>query len=158
MLKTRLRKTSINAGIAALVLFSCAFAQSSSPVDVIHTRQQGMKDLGASMKTIRDQLRQSSPDLGAIKAAGENVKKTSALISAWFPKGTGTEAGIKTGAKPDIWSDAPTFDKKMKDFIAAAGVFADLTQAGDVTAIAAGVRPISGTCKGCHDPFFNDEK
>lgn len=141
----------------SLAYVTVSNAQNNSPVDVIRTRQQGMKDLGASFKTVRDQLKQSSPDMAAIKAAGDNIKKTADLISAWFPKGTGVEAGIKTGAKPEIWSDAATFDKKLTDFVAAAGPFAKLTASGNASAIIAGIRPFSSTCKGCHDMFFNDE-
>lgn len=148
-------KTILLAG--ALVYTAATFAQTGSTADVIQTRQHGLKDLGASLKTVRDQLRQPSPDMAAIKAAGENIKKTADLMANWFPKGSGTESGIKTGAKPEIWSDAATFEKKRLDLVAAAGPFAELTAAGDKAAISVAVRPLSGTCKSCHDAFFNDE-
>lgn len=142
---------------SAFVFESVSIAQGGSAADTIKVRQQGMKELGVSLKTVRDQLRQASPDMAAIKAAGENIKKTADLIAIWFPKGTGTETGIETGAKPEIWSDAGTFDKKRMDLIVAAGPFAELTASGDKAAIGAAVRPLSGTCKGCHDMFFNDD-
>ena len=146
--------------LAAGVIFfaTASIAHSSEPAETIHTRQQGLKDMGASLKLVRDQLRQPAPDMAAIKAAGENIKKTADLMANWFPKGSGTESGIKTGAKPEIWSDADTFEKKRMDLVKAADPFAELTAAGDKEAISAAVRPLSGTCKGCHEIFFNDER
>jgi cytochrome c556 len=140
-----------------LVGASVAIAQSGA-IEIIHLRQQGLKDMGASLKTVRDQLRQSAPDMTAIKVAGENIKATANKMTTWFPQGSGVEAGIKTAAKSEIWSDAATFDKKRSDLIAAAEEFAKLTAAGDKTAIAAAVSPLSRTCKGCHDLFFEDDK
>lgn len=157
MVKMRRNITKVLAASALLCAATMALGQSSSPAEIMKTRHQGMKDLGASFKTVRDQLRLSSPDMVAIKAAGENIKKTADLMGDWFPKGTGPESGIKTGAKPEIWSDAATFEKKRMDFVNAAGPFAELTASGDKAAISAAVRPLNGTCKGCHDLFFNDE-
>jgi cytochrome c556 len=143
--------------VGAIVFATIAIGQNSSPTDVILERQQGMKDMGAAFKAVRDQLRQASPDMEIIKTAGDNIKKNADLIANWFPRGTGTEAGVKTGAKPEIWSDAGTFDKKRADLVAAAGPFAEVTASGDKAAIGAAVRPLSRTCKGCHDMFFDDE-
>jgi cytochrome c556 len=146
-----------NALVACAILFMTTSLAHSDTADVIKTRQQGLKDMGASLKLVRDQLRQPAPDMAAIKAAGDNIKKTADMIAHWFPKGSGIESGIKTGAKPEIWSDPATFEKKRLDLVAAAGPFAELTASGDKEKISKAVRPLSGTCKGCHDLFFNDE-
>jgi cytochrome c556 len=116
-----------------------------------------MKDLGASFKIVRDQLKQSSPDMAAIKLASENIRKSAEAMSTWFPTGSGTESGVKTGAKPEIWNDAATFDSKRSNFYEAARRFKKITESGDIAAISTDVRPLSTTCKGCHDLFFNDE-
>lgn len=146
----------VNRGLlltGALAVAAATWAADSKPTDTIHARQQGLKDMGASFKTVRDQLRVSSPDMAAIKAAGENIKKTSTEMANWFPKGTGTEAGVKTAALPAIWSDPAAFDKARTNFVAAAAKFADVTATGDKAAIGAGVAPLGGACKGCHDNF-----
>lgn len=153
----KLSKNLKKALAAGAILFLTAASAHSDTAEIIKTRQQGLKDMGASLKTVRDQLRQPSPDMAAIKEAGENIKKTADLMANWFPKGSGTESGIKTGAKPEIWSDPATFEKKRMDLVNAAGPFAELTAAGNKDAIIAAVRPLNGTCKGCHDIFFNDE-
>lgn len=113
--------------------------------------------MGASLKTVRDQLRQAEPDMAAIKAAGENIKNTADKMAAWFPRGSGREAGIKTAAKPEIWSDAGTFDQKRTALIAAAGAFAKLTASGDKATIGPAVSTLNRTCKSCHDAFYEEE-
>jgi cytochrome c556 len=153
LISTQLKKVLVT---GAILFVSASFAHSD-PVEVIKTRQQGLKEMGASLKTVRDQLRQGTPDMAAIKSSGENIKKTADLMATWFPKGTGTESGIKTGAKAEIWSDADTFEQKRKDFVAAANSFAEVTASGDKAAISSAVRPLSSTCKSCHEIFFNDE-
>jgi cytochrome c556 len=140
--------------LAAVLGFTAvAEAQSAAPADTVRARQQGLKNMGESFKTVRDQLRVSNTDMAAIKAAGENIKKTSEAMATWFPKGTGTEVGIKTAALPAIWSDNAGFEKARTNFVAAAAKFAELTASGDKAAIGAGVGPLGGACKGCHDHY-----
>jgi cytochrome c556 len=152
-----MQKKMSSSGIATVVaLFGVAItalAQSGAPADAIHTRQKGLKDLGESFKLVRDQLRAGSPDMAAIKAAGENIKKTSNAMATWFPRGTGTEVGVKTAALPSIWEDPAGYDKARTNFVAAAAKFADITASGDKAAIQAGVGPMGGACRGCHDKF-----
>jgi cytochrome c556 len=152
MLKASRRITVVIA-MSALVCATSVIAASGTPADTIRARQQSLKDLGASFKTVRDQLRVSSTDMAAIKTAGADIKKAADAMATWFPKGTGTEAGVKTAAKPEIWSNSSDFDKKRADFVAAAGKFAELTASGDKAAIGAGVGPLGGACKGCHDNY-----
>jgi len=147
------RKLRVVVAAVAVACASAAIAQSSSPADTIRARQQGLKDMGASFKAVRDQLRVSTPDMAAIKAAGENIKKTADAMATWFPKGTGTEAGIKTAAKPEIWTDEAAFNRARTNLVAAATKFAELTNAGDKAAIGAGVGALGGACKGCHDKY-----
>jgi cytochrome c556 len=137
---------------------SIALAQSTSPTELIRTRQQGLKDMGVSFKTVRDQVRQGLPDMAAVKTASENIQTIANKMAVWFPQGSGAEAGVKTAAKAEIWSDAATFDKKRTELVAAAETFAKLTASADKAAIAAGVAPLGKTCKGCHDLFFEDDK
>jgi cytochrome c556 len=147
------QKIAIALTIGALTTAAVSIAQNAAPADTIRARQQNLKDMGASFKTVRDQLRVSSPDFAAIKTAGADIKSKADAMATWFPKGTGTEAGIKTGALPEIWTDTAGFDTARKNFVAAAGKFAEVTASGDKAAIQAGVGPIGGACKGCHDKY-----
>lgn len=141
------------AGVGVVVGVANAQSTAASPAEVIKSRQQGLKDLGASFKLIRDQVQSGSPDAAKVKAAAADVKKAADLIATWFPKGTGAEAGVKTAAKPDIWNDAAGFSTAVNNFVQQANTFNQLVNAGDATALVAGVKPLGQTCGGCHDKF-----
>jgi cytochrome c556 len=125
--------------------------QAAAP-DVIKERQQGLKDMGAAFKTVRDELT-GGKDVAKIKAASATIAKTANSMDKWFPAGSGPEAGVKTAAKPEIWTDGATFTAAGKRLVDEAGKFAALADAGDIAAIGGGVRGLGGACKNCHDNF-----
>lgn len=137
-------------GIAAV---SAVVAQTTAPADVIKSRQKHLKDTGAAFKTIRDQVRVSVPDVSAIKAAAAEIKKTADAMSTWFPKGSGTEVGVKTAAKPEIWSDPSEFSAAQKNFAEVAAKFAQTANGGDVEVIKAQIGSMGQACKRCHDKY-----
>lgn len=132
---------------------SFAIAASTAPEDVIKARQQSLKDLGAAAKVVRDQLKESTPDVEKIKAASVDIKKASNGIGHWFPQGTGAEAGVKTAAKPEIWTDHEGFSTAAKNFVEQADKFAQTAQAGDVAAIGPAFKALGQSCGGCHEKF-----
>src|SRR4249920_863125 len=119
--------------------------QAAAP-DLIKERQQGLKDMGAAFKTVRDELT-GGKDVAKIKAASATINKTANSMDKWFPAGSGPEAGVKTAAKPEIWSDGATFIAARQRLLDEAGKFAALAEAGDVAAIGGGVRGLGGACK-----------
>jgi cytochrome c556 len=153
-MSTAIRKTILAA--AAVALTTVAFAQAGSPADAIKARQQHFKDMGAAFKTIRDQLR-GTADVAAVKAAAAEIKKNALDEHNWFPKGTGPEAGVKTAAKPVIWTDGEGFAAAVKKFEEEADKFAQLADAGDMSALGAGVKALGQSCGGCHDKYRQKE-
>jgi cytochrome c556 len=140
--------------LTAALLGALAVSQgNAAPADTIQSRQKNLKEVGDAFKTVRDQVRVSSPDMTAIAAAGQTIKKHADAMSTWFPKGTGSEVGVKTAAKPEVWSDPAGFETARTNFVAAATKFADITKSGDKAAISAGIGPMGGACKGCHDKY-----
>jgi len=140
--------------LAAALIGSLAGTQAqAAPADTIQARQKNLKEMGEAFKTVRDQVKLSSPDMAAIQAAGQTIKKHSEAMSTWFPKGTGPEVGVKTAAKPEIWSDAAGFETARTNFVAAAAKFAEVTKSGDKATVSAGIGPMGGACKGCHDKY-----
>ena len=87
----------------ALAFGITAFGVQAAAPDVIKERQQGLKDMGAAFKTVRDELT-GGKDAAKIKAASATIAKTANSMDKWFPAGSGSEAGVKTAAKPEIWS------------------------------------------------------
>jgi cytochrome c556 len=129
-----------------------ALAVQAAVPDVIKERQQGLKDMGAAFKTVRDELT-GGKDVAKIKAASATIAKTANSMDKWFPAGSGPEAGVKTAAKPEIWSDGATFTAARQRLVDESGKFAALAEAGDIAAIGGGVRGLGGACKNCHDNF-----
>jgi cytochrome c556 len=132
---------------------SLALAQGMTPKQHIEARQSHFKDMGGAFKTVRDQLRRPTPDLTAIAQAAQSVKELAQDQPNWFPKGSGPEAGAKTAAKPEIWSDAANFSAAMQKLRDAAGKLDSLAQAKDVDGLKAHVTGMGQACKGCHDKY-----
>ena len=63
------------------------------------------------------------------------------------------EAGFKTEAKPNIWTDNAKFAAAAANFQTQAGKLQTVAAAGDVEAIKAQFRATGGTCKACHDVY-----
>jgi cytochrome c556 len=133
-----------------------AFAQGGA--DAVKVRQQHFKDQGKAFKGVIDELKKDQPDKALIAANAEKLKVSSSQLATWFPKGSGPEAGAKTEAKPEIWSDAAGFAAAADRFKAEGAKFADVAKAGDLDAIKAETRAVGGACKNCHDKYRVPDK
>lgn len=124
---------------------------------VISARIESYKKIGTAFKTINDGLKADKPDTKVIAAQAKIMKDLSAKIPSWFPKGSGPEAGIKTRAKAEIWSDWATFAAASKGLNAESAKLESLAKAGDIEAIKGQVKATGGACKTCHDKFRGPE-
>jgi len=75
-----------------------------------------------------EELKKDAPSAAGLQANSAKINTLSAQLPRWFPKGSGPEAGVKTGAKAEIWSDAAGFGTAARNF---------QTQAGQLQKIAA---------------------
>jgi cytochrome c556 len=148
-----LKRSKIVIMTAALGVVVAMGVQAAAPTDVIKERQDGLKSMGKIFKSVADQLRAGNLDPATVKEASATITKTADAMANWFPVGSGTEAGVKTAAKPEIWSDNATFMAARQKLVEEAGKFAALANAGDMASIGGGVRGLGGACKGCHDKF-----
>ena len=119
----------------------------------IATRQAGYKKIGGAFQAISDELKKGSPDAKLIAANAAVVNAQAAQVPKWFPKGSGPEAGFKTEAKPNIWTDNAKFAAAAANFQTQAGKLQTVAAGGDVEAIKAQFRATGGTCKACHDVY-----
>jgi cytochrome c556 len=116
-------------------------------------RQAHFKDQGAAFKAINDELRKDAPDKAAIIANTATLKSNGEALPTWFPKGSGPETGLKTAAKPEVWTDAAGFEAAANRFQVETARLADIASAGDMDALKAQVRATGGACKNCHDSY-----
>jgi len=150
---TRCKPLALVVTMIALLATATAVAEALSPRAQIEARQSNFKDLGGAFKTLRDQLRRSSPDLISIEQAAQSVKELSHDQAVWFPKGTGPETGIKTDAKPEIWSDSAGFVAANKKLAEESAKLYAVALAKDIEGIKANVLVVGQACKGCHDKY-----
>ncbi len=150
MLKNRTRKLTVLVIVG--VIASAMTVQAAAP-DTIKTRQDGLKEMGKAFKVMLDEMKAGKLSAETVKDTSAKITKTADAMANWFPEGSGPEAGVKTAAKPEIWTDRADFDSKREKFVEAAGKFAEIASAGDLTAVGGGVRGLGGACKGCHDKY-----
>ncbi|WP_372785481.1 cytochrome c [Phenylobacterium sp.] len=141
-------------GLAAT---GAALAQDAAPTTpggkAVLARQAHYKDLGKAFGGVNGELRKDAPDKAAIAAGATTVKTLADGLPTWFPKGSGPEAGVKTAAKPEIWTDAAGFAAAVAKLQGETAKLQEVATAGDLDAIKAQVRATGGACKNCHDQY-----
>jgi cytochrome c556 len=138
------------AGIATAALALDAAATIKARKDFFHS-------LGGAYKTVNDQLKSPTPDLAAVRAATAQIATLAPQLPAQFPAGTGPEAGVKTGAKAEIWTNAADFKAKAGDLATAATALNKAAAGTDVTAIANASKDLGGACKNCHTTYRSQD-
>lgn len=138
---------------AATVAAIISAAVLAAPADTIRMRQGNYKQIAAAMKGINEQLKSSSPSLPAIRAGSRTILGFAPQVLRWFPRGTGPEAGVRTRARPEIWSDHAGFRRAGARLLVAARNLDAAARSGDLAAIRAAAPQLSHACSNCHDDF-----
>lgn len=147
-------------GAAAAALAATAAAQSSAPAaaGTIHARQARYKQMAAAMKGVRDELRGDAPSLDALRRHSGLIAGYAVQLLRWFPHGSGAEAGVRTRARPEIWSNRAGFHRAGADLLVAARALEAAAQGGDIARIRAAVPPVARACSACHDDYRAPEE
>jgi len=137
----RLVVTVIAAG-AALTSLSAA-AQFQKPEDAIKYRQSVMTVMGNHLGRIGAMAQGKAPF--DAKAAADNAAVVVTMSKLpWVAFGEGTDKGMPTRAKPEIWKD----QAKVKDLSTKM-----MTEAEKFEAAAKTIGDLGKTCKACHDDY-----
>lgn len=131
-------------------------AAASTQQAVIDERQEGFKEMGAAMKTLRDALNDDNPSAADMKAAAQNMALLAEKIPGWFPEGSGPESGLDTDARDYIWTNKEKFDRITDELITASKAMTVLTAGSDVAAIKKQLLVIRDNCSSCHDSYRVD--
>lgn len=142
----------------ALLLSSLLLLQlpANAQQDIVDARQQGFKDMGAAMKTLRDQLKSDKTDTAAITIAAEQLSQLANKVPEWFPAGSGLAAGLETDARDYIWENKAKFDEISKALIVASRELVPLAKSADKSALQKKLGVIRDNCSSCHDSFRVD--
>ncbi|HXV24605.1 MAG TPA: cytochrome c [Alphaproteobacteria bacterium] len=123
---------------------------------VIETRQKAMKDLGEHMKSINDFVEKGEGDAAKVAEHARAIAETAKVIPQVFPDGTSLndDHGVKTAAKPEIWSDRPGFEAAAANLGERAGTLVTAAEGGDKQVVAASFAELGKEgCGGCHSKF-----
>jgi cytochrome c556 len=139
--------------IAGIVTAAAAQTGGRSPADTIQMRQANYKQMAGAVKGINDQLHAGSPSLPHIRRHSALLDRHALQVLRWFPRGTGPEAGVRTRAKPEIWSDPQGFRTAGARLLVATRTLDSAARRGDVEAIRTGFRGVQSACGGCHEGY-----
>lgn len=142
--------------VGALVLAMGAAPLLAAPADPVATRVNGFKQMGAAFKAINDQVRGGAPNVQVVRNAAGKLGGLAKAQYGWFPKGSGPRPGVKTGAKPEIWTQAAQFKAAQDNFYKQVGAFQKVVAGGDAAAIKAQSRQLGAACASCHRGFRNE--
>jgi cytochrome c556 len=145
------RRKAILIGGAVLLAIGTA---SAAPVDTIRTRIAGYRELGAAFKGINDGLR-GEPQVVLIQQSTRQVRNAARQQYGWFPAGTGPHPGVKSAAKPEIWTRPAQFKAAQDALTREAEAMQRVAAGGDAAAMRTQAKKLGATCKSCHDQFRN---
>jgi cytochrome c556 len=142
---------------AGLMPAAGAIAQDTAPTTpggkAVVARQAHYKDLNKAFGAIGAELRKDAPDKAAIAANATAAAGLAKDVPTWFPKGSGPEAGVKTAAKAEIWTDAAGFEAAATKLRDETAKLQQAATGGDIDAVKAQFRATAGACKNCHDSY-----
>ena len=150
--------------VAGVVVANAALAHDVGPVPntpagkAAAARHENYKQVGGAFKAISDQARTGSPDKAVVLANAQKLSTLAGQMPTWFPKGSGTESGVKTDAKPEIWKDPQGFAAAIKRLQTESAKLQQVAATGDAAALKAQFQATGGACKGCHDKFRVPDK
>ena len=143
----------VSAAVAALCGAAYAQRPAANAAATIQARQGNYKQMAGALKGIADQLRSGSPDFGQIRPRAALLADRSAHVLRWFPRGTGPEAGVRTRAKREIWSNHHGFVQAGARLLVAARELNGAAVAGDLARLRTALPAVQRACSGCHDSF-----
>ena len=139
--------------LAGIALALVAAPLMASPGQQVQTRVDGLKALGGAFKAVNDALRSEQLEPIPLQQAARRISTAARDQYRWFPAGSGPESGVKTSAKPEVWSRRAAFRLAQDNFAAAARSFEHAAASGNVEALRGEARKLGGACKACHDQF-----
>lgn len=147
------RASLILAGAVAALLPLAAQAQFARPTDAIKYRQSAYSLIGTHFGQLGAMANGKVPF--DAKVAAENaalVVTLAKLPGAAFPPGS--ESGLNTRAKPEIWKDTAKFKAAYDRMVAEAAKLP--AAATDPASLKTAFGAVLDSCKACHDDFRRD--
>ncbi|MEQ3625202.1 MAG: cytochrome c [Celeribacter sp.] len=129
-------------------------ALAEAHMDPIKTRQEAMKTVGASTKTLAQMANGTNPfDATAAESALTAMQEAVAEFATYFPDGSESD---DSEAAPAIFTDREGFEEKVTDFQADIDTALETPPSSqDELKVAFG--SVAGNCKDCHENYRVDK-
>ena len=139
------------AGLGLAVSVACAAVSAGNPVE---ERQATMKHVGQTMKEATAFTSAQTPfDAAKVKGLMDGVSADAKKLKGLYPANSANDP--KTEADPKIWQNRADFDKRLAEM----GTLATAAgKAKDTDSFKAAFKPVSDTCKSCHDIYRMKKK
>jgi cytochrome c556 len=137
--------------LAALAALPAA-AQFAKPEDAIKYRQSAMTVMGNHFGRVAAMAQGKAP-FDAKAAADNSAIVVTMSKLPWVAFGEGTDKGLPTRAKPEIWKDSAKVKDLYTKMMAEAEKLDAAAKTGSLDAIKTAVGGLGGACKACHDDF-----
>jgi cytochrome c556 len=137
--------------LCAALFVGVASAGLAQGGDSIAQRTAAMKSMGASAGAAN-----AAAGMGDFATASAKAKELSATVHSLpglFPAGSGPADGVKTRAKPEVWSDAAGFKAAADKAAADADAVVTAADSKNTEAVTAAVKAFQGNCGACHAKY-----
>jgi cytochrome c556 len=139
------------ATLAALISLPAA-AQFQKPEDAIKYRQSALTVMANHLGRIGAMAQGRAPFDAAAAAANAQIVVTMSKLP-WVAFAEGTDKGMPTRAKPEIWKEQAKFKDLQGKMQGEAEKLEAAAKSGNLDSIKAAVGDIGKACKACHDDF-----
>lgn len=150
----RLARTVVATGVALTSLG--AAAQFQKPEDAIKYRQSVMTVMGNHLGRVAAMAQGRVPFDAKTAADNAAIVVTMSKLP-WVAFGDGTDKGMPTRAKPEIWKEPAKFKDLENKMMADAEKFDAAAKTGNLDNIKAALGTLGRACKSCHDDFRNEK-
>jgi cytochrome c556 len=140
--------------VGLMCLGGAANARSAGhgSADLIEARQAAMMLSGVAMGSIKAAIDAGQP-IASQRFATRALARWAHAVPGAFPAESGPGAGVRTNARPEIWSDRAGFEARAAEYAAAADRLAELAAGDDPAAFAAQWAVVRASCQSCHDGY-----
>lgn len=144
-------KRIIELALCAVLFAGAATAGLAQGPDSVAKRVAAMKAMGGTAGAVK-----AAAGTGDFATASAKAKELAGIVHSlpgMFPAGSGPADGVKTRAKPEVWSDAAGFKKAADKAAADADAIVTAADSKNADAVNAALTTFQGNCGACHTAF-----
>ena len=146
---------SLAVAAAAVAIASPASAQFAKPEDAIKYRQSVMFVMSQHVGRLGAMANGRVPY--DAKAATENAEIVAEMAKLpWAGFGPGTDKGMTTRAKAEIWTEQVKFKEHNEKLLGETAKLLAAAKTNNLDTLKTAFSATAGACKGCHDAYRRD--